>query len=914
MPTFRGDAAVSAEMGLAAEHERTVRDGTGCPLQLRSAATIDAAAVLERLASSPEGLSAEEAARRLERVGPNALVSHGARPLAILVRQLRNPLLILLVSTAVVSAFVGERTDAIIILTIIAMSVGLGFVNEYRSARAVEALHSQLRHKAVTLRDGKPTSVDVTGLVPGDVVQLSVGDVVPADLRLLRADGLECDESVLTGESLPVEKQASECEPSESPLALPSGAFMGTIVKGGSGLGVVVQTGADTEFGAIARRLGEAQPQTAFQAGLREFSMMLVYVTLVLAGTILVVNLLLSHPVIESILFALSIAVGLTPQLLPAIVTVSLSTGARRLAQRKVVVKRLVAIEDLGDIDVFFTDKTGTLTAGQITFSAALDASGHNSDELLRDGLLCNEAVVTDGQVVGGNQLDRALWQAPGANAIAAGQAKRLDMLPFDYERRLASVLVQEDGGGRRVIVKGAPEAVLARSMAVAPQAQEVLEGLFAQGSRVVAVATHPADDQRKLTPDDEQGLELEGFLTFLDPPKPDAPAAIAALERLGVEVKVITGDNDVVTKKVCADIGLKVLGTITGSELDKLDDEQLAARLPQTTIFARATPEQKSRLIRAQRKLGADVGFMGDGVNDAVALHDADCGISVQTATDVARDAADIVLLDKDLGILADGIAQGRRIFANTIKYVMMGTSSNFGNMFSAGGASLFLSFLPMLPTQILLNNLLYDISEMTIPTDNVDDEQLAKPAHWDIRMIRRFMIFFGPISSIFDFATFGIMIWVFNAHAPLFRSGWFVESLATQSLVIFAIRTRRVPLSRSRASKPLTITTLVCVAVGAILPYSPLAHLLGFRALPAAFFGFLVGMIITYLMLVEIGKMVFYRYLPAGKPLAAPVPHKRARRRASRWSVIEHPRAARHARHPRVHPLRPSTGHATQ
>jgi len=528
--------------------------------------------VLAELSSSPRGLSSAEAARRLEQVGPNALVSHGARPLAVLLNQLRNPLLILLVTTAVVSAFVGERTDAIIILTLIAMSVGLGFVNEYRSARAVEELHSQLRHKAVTLRDDKPVSVDVTRLVPGDVVQLSVGDVVPADLRLLRADGLECDESVLTGESLPVEKQAGACKTPESPLALPSGALMGTVVQNGSGVGVVVQTGADTAFGAIAARLGEHQPQTAFQLGLRDFSLMLVRVTMVLAGTILVINLALGHPVIESILFALSIAVGLTPQLLPAIVTVSLSTGARRLAQRRVVVKRLVAIEDLGDIDVFFTDKTGTLTAGQITFAAALDATGQSSQELLRDGLLCNEAVVTDGQIVGGNQLDRALWQAPAASALAAVRVQRLDTLPFDYERRLASVLVQEDGGSRRVIVKGVPEAVLARSTIVPPRARDVLGGLFAQGSRVVAVATRPADGQTKLTADDEQELQLAGFLTFLDPPKPDAGDAIAALGRLAVEVKVITGDNDVVAKKVCADIGLNVLGTIRGSELDKLD------------------------------------------------------------------------------------------------------------------------------------------------------------------------------------------------------------------------------------------------------------------------------------------------------------------------------------------------------
>ena len=877
-------------MALTAERERTEPVAAWRPLELRSAATMDRDAVLEQLASSRPGLTSDEAARRLEEVGPNALRSHGARPLVIFLRQLRNPLLILLVTTAVVSAFVGEGTDAIIILAIIGLSVGLGFFNEYRSARAVEELHSQLRHTALALRDGKPVAVDVTLLVPGDVVQLSVGDVVPADLRLLRADGLECDESVLTGESLPVEKQADAVESPESPLALPSCAFMGTVVRNGSGVGVVAQTGAGTVFGRIALRLGERQPQTAFQLGLRDFSLMLVIVTTILAGTILVINLLLGHGALDSILFALAIAVGLTPQLLPAIVTVSLSTGARRLAERKVVVKRLVAIEDLGNIDVFFTDKTGTLTEGKITFSSALNTAGERSDELLRQGLLCNEAVLSDGHVAGGNPLDRALWESPDSSRLVSLGAERLATLPFDYERRLASVLVQEDGGERRIIVKGAPEAVLARCTSKEPQAQAVLGKLFAQGSRVVAVATRAANGRTELTPEDERELQLAGFLAFLDPPKPDAAAALARLDRLGVEVKVITGDNAVVADKVCHDIGLRVLGTITGTELDALDDEQLARRLPNTTIFARVTPEQKSRVIKVQRQLGADVGFLGDGVNDAVALHDADAGISVQTATDVAKDAADIVLLDKDLGILAEGIAQGRRIFANTIKYVLMGTSSNFGNMFSAGGASLFLSFLPMLPTQILLNNLLYDIGEMTIPTDNVDDEQLQKPAHWDIRMIRRFMVFFGPISSIFDFATFGIMIWVFDAHAPLFRSGWFVESLATQSLVIFAIRTRRVPFFRSRPSKPLTITTLVVVAIGTMLPFSPLAHVLGFTPLPAAFFAFLVGMVVTYLILIELGKRRFYRALPEGRPLARPHSHKRARHRASRWSITGH------------------------
>jgi Mg2+-importing ATPase len=855
---------------------------------LAAAAALSVDEALTRLESTATGLSRDQAAARLAEVGANALRSHGARPLAVLMRQLRNPLLILLVAAALTSFAVGERTSALIILLIICLSVGLGFVNEYRSELAVEALHSQLRHTALAMRDGELVAVDVTELVPGDVVQLAVGDVVPADLRLLDVNGLECDEAVLTGESLPAEKYSDLVTAPESSLDLASCAFMGTVVREGSGLGVVVSTGSRTEFGAIALRLGERQPQTAFQLGLRDFSLLLVRVTAVLAGSILVINVVIGRSLLGSVLFALAIAVGLTPQLLPAIVTISLSTGAKRLAERAVVIKRLVSIEDLGNIVVLFTDKTGTLTEGSITFAAALDTAGRPSDVVLRAGLLCNDATFSDGHIVGGNQLDQALWEAPGAHEAGAEQTRRLASRPFDYHRRLASVLVEAAGGERRVIVKGAPETVLARCAGVPPQAQAVLDRQFATGSRVVAVATRSGEGRTTLSADDERELELEGFLTFVDRPKADAHEALDRLRRLDVQVKIITGDNDRVAQKVCADIGLAVEGTLTGAELDRLDDAQLAAALPRTTIFARVTPEQKSRIIKVQRAEGSTVGFLGDGVNDAVALHDADVGISVETATDVAKDAADIVLLDKDLDILAGGVVEGRRIFANTIKYVLMGTSSNFGNMFSAGAASLFLSFLPMLPTQILLNNLLYDGSEMAIPTDNVDEEQLQRPAHWDTRFIRRFMTFFGPISSIFDFATFGIMIWVFNAHAPLFRSGWFVESLATQSLIIFAIRTRRVPFFHSRPSTPLMVATFACVTIGVLLPFSPFAATLGFTALPAAFLAVLAAMIVVYLILVEFGKRRFYRVEAKGPPLARHRPRQhRIHRRASRWSI---------------------------
>jgi P-type Mg2+ transporter len=876
-------------------------DASPADLTLVDAASLAGDEVLHRLGSRPDGLSTDQARGRLARVGPNALRSHGARPLAVLLRQLRNPLLVLLVAAALTSFAVGEQTSALIILVIICMSVGLGFFNEYRSELAVEALHSQLRHTALVMRWGEPVALDVTELVPGDVVRLAVGDVVPADLRLLRADALECDEAVLTGESLPAEKHSDPVTAPESAVDLASCAFMGTVVREGSGLGVVVCTGGRTEFGAIALSLGERQPQTAFQLGLRNFSLLLVRVTVMLAGSILVINVVLGRSLLGSVLFALAIAVGLTPQLLPAIVTVSLSTGAKRLAARKVVVKRLVSIEDLGNVAVLFTDKTGTLTEGQITFAAALDSDGHPSDAVLRGGLLCNDATISGGHVIGGNQLDQALWEAPGARAAGTDSARRVAALPFDHERRLASVLIEQDGA-RELIVKGAPETVLARCARVRPGAHAVLDRQFAAGSRVIAVASRPAQGGTTLTADDERDLQLTGFLTFVDRPKPDAHDALARLRRLDVQVKIITGDNDRVAQKVCADIGLNVEATLTGSQLDALNDEQLAAALPHTTVFARVTPEQKSRLIKAQRALGSTVGFLGDGVNDAVALHDADVGISVQTATDVAKDAADIVLLDKDLDILATGIVEGRRIFANTIKYVLMGTSSNFGNMFSAAGASLFLSFLPMLPTQILLNNLLYDASEMAIPTDNVDEEQLQRPAHWDTAFIRRFMTFFGPLSSIFDFATFGIMIWVFHAHAPLFRSGWFVESLATQSLIIFAIRTRRVPFFHSRPSTPLALATVICVAIGVALPFTSLAHVLGFVPLPASFLAALGAMILIYLVLVELGKRRFYRVRPQGSPVSRPAPERQRRihHRATRWSIHGRPRRPLLARRP--------------
>ena len=845
--------------------------------------------ILRQLDATRSGLSSEDVADRQARWGPNAVSSHQARLLPVLWHQLRSPLLGLLVAAAIASYFVGERSDAVIIGGIVAVSVGLGFFNEYRAEKAAEALHSQLRHQTVVMRNGQRVTVDVIALVPGDIVELKLGDLVPADIRLLDVTGLECDESVLTGESLPVEK-TTIAVPAGTPLAELSGcALMGTVVHAGSARGVVVAIGARTEFGNIAAGLSTHHLDTEFQVGLRRFSMLLVYVAGALTTSIFVINVALHKPIIDALLFSLAIAVGITPQLLPAVVSTSLAAGSHRMSRRKVLVKRLVCIEDLGDIEVLFTDKTGTLTQGRIGFMRAVPTGDNTPDEVLRWGLLCTENTSQDGHAVGGNPLDQALWDSPAAAGERATVADytRLGTLPFDHERRMVSVLVRDTKGQLTLATKGAPETVLDRCVNVPAGAREALDAEFAAGNRVVAVATRTSGDPIPPTVEDERDLRLAGLLVFLDPPKLDAAEALRRLANLGIAVKVVTGDNPAVAAKVCRDLGRNEGGALTGTDLDGLDDTELAAAIYRTTVFARVSPEHKARIVRVQRLSGGGVAFLGDGVNDALALHAADVGISVDSATDVAKDAADVILLEKNLNVLADGVAEGRRIFANTIKYVLMGTSSNFGNMFSAAGASLFLTFLPMLPSQILLNNLLYDTSQLAIPTDNVDEEQLRRPSHWDIGFIRRFMTYFGPLSSVFDFATFAVMLWVFHSGPAQFRSGWFVESLATQTLVIFAIRTRRTPFFRSHPSLPLTLAALSVVTVGALLPATPLAHALGFQPLPGGFFAALTAMVVGYLALIELGKRIFYRATPTVTPTSRPYSaHRHLRRRAARFS----------------------------
>ncbi|QNE37823.1 magnesium-translocating P-type ATPase [Leifsonia shinshuensis] len=858
---------------------------TAPPSPVRVAAAQDVATVLGGQATTASGLTDAEAAARLARVGPNAVRGHRARPWRVLGRQVRSPILILLFVTAIISAFVGQGTEAVIIAVILVVSVGLGFVNEFRAEQAADALHDRLRHTSIVLRSGARRSVDVTELVPGDLVLLSVGTVVPADLRLVEANGLECDESIVTGEARAAAK-------SVAPVAVGAGvgdlaccALMGTVVHAGGGAGVVVATGGATEFGRIAVGLTAQQPQTEFQRGLGQFSTFLLLVAIILTTLIFVAALLLGRPLIESLLFSLAIAVGITPQLLPAVVSTSLAAGSRALARRRVLVKRMVCIEDLGDLDLLVTDKTGTLTTGRIVFDRPVPLDHVEADEVLLLGLLATDTDPAAPQTVGLNALDAALWESTEAASAPVGAYRRLDAVPFDHERRMAGALVAATGSAPIVVVKGAPESVLPLCADVDPSASATLSQLYAAGSRVIAIATRAADDLVALTPADESGLTLRGFLAFVDGVKPDARASLARLAGLGIGVKIATGDGAVVAERVCSELGMPSTGTLTGDAVDALDDAHLGEAARAATIFARVSPEQKARIIRALRQKGRAVGFLGDGVNDALALHSADIGISVDSAVDVAKDAADVLLLDKDLDVLADGVTEGRRIFANTIKYVLMGTSSNFGNMFSASIASVILPFLPMLPGQILLNNLLYDSSQLAIPSDNVDPEQLRVPSHWDIGAIRRFMLLFGPISSLFDFATFGLMLFVFQAAPPEFRSGWFIESIATQTLIVFVIRTRRVPFLRSRASLPLAVSVLAVVAVGAWLPYSPLAGLLGFTPLPALFFLALVGLVLVYLVLVEVAKVWYYARLSAPRAPAErrrAYPHRVARRAA--------------------------------
>ena len=780
-----------------------------------------------------------------------------------------------MIACAIIAGVYSELKQAIIILSMIVLSVILGFYNEYKAERIVENLRENVSIKAVVTRDGKTCQIDSKLLVPGDIVTVYVGDIAPADMRLVRAKDLQTDEAAFTGESFPVEK-TSECLILENPMPqqLNNYLFMGTVVVHGSGLGAVVSTGKNTHFGSISKSLTRSHPETEFQRGIRKYGNMLMTLTFALAVGIFALNAIVGHQLIDSLLFSLAVAVGLVPELMPAIVTISLAQGANRLAKVKVIVKRLVSIEDFGNMDVLCTDKTGTLTEGKISLHELRSLGEKEDDRVLPYALLCNSAAV--GETIVGNPMDRAIWEYAKKNAKeqSAESFTKIDEIPFDYQRRIMSVVVRNNSE-TILISKGAPESIFARcthadlSGRIEPleEVQEAINDKFFQlsqlGYRLLAIGSRVVENKKSYTIEDEKDLTLIGLLIFTDPAKKDAHEAIDRLKEMGVDVKILTGDNELVANTICDELKIPVKRIIVGADLVQMSWAEVKETVEQTTIFARITPEQKLDIIKALKENGHVVGFGGDGVNDAPALYEADVGISVDTAVDVAKEAADLVLLEKDLLVMADGITEGRKIFGNTMKYILMGTSSNFGNMFSAAAASVFLPFLPMLPMQILFMNLLYDVANMTLPTDNVDEEYTKYPKRWDIGFVRKYTLFFGPFSSLYDFLTYGIMLFVFGAasNAALFQSGWFVESFWTEVLVIFVIRTRRIPFLTSRPGKWLVLLTLGCVAFGTILPFTILGNVLGFTALPPEYWVLLVLMVATYLVLVDAGKVFFYK-----------------------------------------------------
>jgi Mg2+-importing ATPase len=828
--------------------------------------------LLEQLAASPDGLSSAEAAARLARFGPNVI--HGERKRALLLQFLgkfRNPLVIILLVASALSAATGDAASFFIIATIVIISVTLDFIQEYRAGQAAERLRQSVAVRGQVLRDGKPLEIPLAELVPGDVALLAAGDLVPCDGRVLEAKDFFVNQALLTGEPYPVEKAPCELPVETEVQVAGNTVLLGTSVISGTAKVLMCRTGQNTALGEIADTLLAKAPPTAFEQGTHSFGILIMRMTVLLVLFVLLVNAFFRRPWLESFLFAVALAVGLTPELLPMVVSVTLSRGALRMAANKVIVKRLASIQNLGSMDVFCTDKTGTLTEARIHLEHHLDPLGRESQRVLELAYL-NSFFETGLK----SPLDDAILEH---KEIAVSGWHKIDEVQFDFERRRISVLL-DNGTNRLLVVKGAPEDILSLSVSYESDGEAGLrpldaaarasinarfEALCKEGFRVLGIASRQVRmDHPHAVVGDETELVFAGFATFLDPPKESAKAALAGLAADRVAVKIITGDNELVTQHIFAQLGLPVTGVLTGAEIEQMDDLALAARVEQVNLFCRVAPAQKNRVILALKRRGHVVGYLGDGINDAPSLHSADVGISVESAVDVAKAAADMILLEHDLIVLHAGVLEGRRTFGNIMKYIMMGTSSNFGNMFSMAAASLFLPFLPMLPTQILLNNLLYDVSELPIPLDRVDDDYLSRPRHWDMNFIRNFMLTIGPVSSVFDFLTFYVMLAVFHAGETLFHTGWFIESMATQVLVIFIIRTRRNPF-RSRPNPWLIACSLTVVAVAVLLPFTPAGAYLGFVAPPAFFFLILAVMLLFYLLAVEGMKQWFFRRFAA-------------------------------------------------
>jgi len=833
------------------------------------------------LAGSRDGLTTEVAAERLREVGLNA-VAAGRRHtfLSDIFERCRNPLAIQLLVIALVSYLMGDLRSAVVVGGMLVLSVSLAYFQETRSTRAVEQLQKLVKTTTDVIRDGKQVEVPLEEVVPGDVVVLAAGSLIPADIRILSAKDFFVTQSALTGESMPVEKSAELPANGKTPLESPNACFMGTNVLSGSARAVVLSTGTQTFFGALSQKMMAKRELTSFEKGIQSFTWLMIRFMIVMVSLTFLIVGITKHNWVEALLFALSVAVGLTPEMLPMIITVCLGKGALQMAKKKVIVKHLNAIQNFGAMDVLCTDKTGTLTQDHVVLERYVDVTNRQSEDVLRYAYM-NSHYQTGLR----NLLDRAVLAH--SDIDVEKNCRKVDEIPFDFKRRRMSVVI--DYEDRNVLIcKGAVEEVarICENYQVDDEINPLIQllrddlmdeyrNLSTDGYRVLAIAYREFDRSKQtFSVADESELTLLGYIAFFDPAKQSSRQAIEALSRSGVTVKVLTGDNELVSQKVCRDVGLTISQVVTGPQLAAMSEEEFSRQVDTGNVFARLTPDQKEKVIRALRAKGHVVGFMGDGINDVLAMKAADVGISVDSAVDVAKESADIILLEKSLMVLEDGIIEGRKVFGNIVKYIKMGASSNFGNMFSVVGGAYFLPFLPMAPIQVLVNNLLYDFSQVGIPLDNVDEEYLTKPRRWNIASIRNFMLFIGPISSIFDYATFFLMLYFFNCQigkgvadpdgttqAALFHTGWFVESLLTQTLIVHIIRTHRIPFIQSRPSAALLGSTLFIMAIGVWLPFSPLAHWLGFVPLPPVYFLWIAGYLLAYSVLTHTVKMWFAR-----------------------------------------------------
>jgi Mg2+-importing ATPase len=829
----------------------------------------------EKKAVSFPGLSSPEAAKYLKEYGENTIYHRKKlHPFIAFLKKFNNPLLLLLIGAAIISFFFGQRINATVILVIVFMSVILDFFNSHRSEKVAEKLIAKVASTATVRRDGVVKEIAFNKIVPKDIIELSAGDVIPADCVVLSADDFFINQSALTGESFPVEKFASNAKSVLTNITVAlsdtTAVFMGTSVVTGYAVVQVVQTGAKAEFGKIAEKLAEKKEDTSFEHGLKDFSIFIVRLTLIMVVIVFLVNAFFGRGFLNSFLFAAAIAVGLTPELLPVIMSVSLSHGSLVMAKKQVIVKNLASVQNFGSMDILCTDKTGTLTEDKIALVKCVDMAGGDSKDVLLYAYL-SSIYHTARQ----SPLDEAIQNH---GKMDSSKYSKIEEIPFDFERRRDSIVVLHEGN-KIMITKGAPESILKIATSIRTKdgvadfksdsgklAQEEYDRLSADGFRVLAIAvkTLKKEERSQYKKEEEEGMTFLGFAAFLDPPKQSAKTALKELNDLAIDVKIITGDSEILTERICKDLDIKIKGIIIGSALDAISDADLMKKMDSTNVFARVSPEQKERIVKVLRDSGHTVGYMGDGINDAPVLKIADVGISVNNAVDVAKETADIILLNKSLHVLKDGVIEGRKTFQNTLKYIKMGFSSNFGNMFSMMGASFILPFFPMLSSQILLNNFLYDLSQTTLPSDNTDIESIKRPLKWNLREFSRYIIVFGIVSSIFDFLTFYLLYGVFHLNESHFQTGWFIESIATQILVIFIIRTKRVPFFRSVAGRYVVLSSLIVVLIAWFIPYTTLGAFLSFTPLPKVLLLYIIGIVLLYLVVAETSKYVFYRLFP--------------------------------------------------